>query len=75
MAAKPGQTPSDDCRLDTGWPSQKVLQLLLAFSGSTGNDTADILLLGGGDAEARGNTPWLPAAVLLGMEIVDAPSR
>jgi len=73
QAKSDGLTPPDDCRLDSGWPSQKVLQLLLAFGDVRDADTVDILILGGGDADARGDAPRLPASYLSHVEVVDAP--
>lgn len=69
--ASPG--PSDACRADSGWPSRKVLQLLLAFADEQDTSYRNILILGGGDADARGDAPRLPVSYLVHVEVVDAP--
>lgn len=75
LQAKPASLDlSDGCRADSGWPSRKVLQLLLAFADEKNTSSyRNILILGGGDADARGDAPRLTASYLIHVEVVDAP--
>ena len=73
VQAKPGAAPQDACAADSGWPAEKVLQLLLIFSGEDSGSFLNVLVLGGGDAGARGDAPRLPASYLAHVSVVDAP--
>ncbi len=63
----------DDCRLDSGWPYEAVLQLLFAFQDETNTRPLNRLILGGGDADARGDAPRLPTEYVAHVEIIAAP--
>ncbi len=73
LQPKPSGRPADDCRVESGWPRDAVMQLLLSFQDDPKHNIGDVLILGGGDADARGNTPRLPASYVAHVEVVVAP--